>query len=112
MNRLKSTLHRIPKNKQKSNRIPRLVSDSLKKAIAGRQFYQCANKPHINLCGLEGYSCPLWRALDLFRGNFDESGYDIDHIIPLASGGSNSEDNLQALCKSCHGVKTKRFNRE
>jgi len=28
--------------------------------------------------------------------------YDIDHIRPLANGGTNEIDNLQALCKACH----------
>jgi 5-methylcytosine-specific restriction endonuclease McrA len=32
--------------------------------------------------------------------------YEIDHIKPLASGGTNQIDNLQALCKSCHQDKT------
>ena len=31
---------------------------------------------------------------------------DIDHIKPLASGGKNSIDNLQAICKKCHKKKT------
>ena len=31
----------------------------------------------------------------------------IDHILPLANGGTNDEDNLQALCKECHFEKTK-----
>ena len=31
----------------------------------------------------------------------------IDHIVPLAAGGDNEPDNLQALCKKCHFVKTK-----
>jgi len=31
----------------------------------------------------------------------------IDHIIPLAAGGDNEPDNLQALCKKCHFVRTK-----
>ena len=35
------------------------------------------------------------------------SGMEIDHIKPLASGGDNSYDNLQVLCKPCHFVKTK-----
>lgn len=32
--------------------------------------------------------------------------YDIDHIIPLSSGGTDDEDNLQMLCEGCHEIKT------
>lgn len=32
--------------------------------------------------------------------------YQIDHIVPLYQGGSNDEDNLQALCPTCHSEKT------
>ena len=31
----------------------------------------------------------------------------IDHIIPLACGGTNEPENLQILCKKCHFSKTK-----
>ena len=31
----------------------------------------------------------------------------IDHILPLAMGGTNDNDNLQVLCKKCHFDKTK-----
>jgi len=31
---------------------------------------------------------------------------EVDHIIPLARGGTNKLINLQALCKSCHSKKT------
>ena len=31
----------------------------------------------------------------------------IDHIKPLASGGTNNEANLQASCRECHFGKTK-----
>ena len=27
---------------------------------------------------------------------------EVHHILPLASGGTNDEGNLMALCKSCH----------
>ncbi|WP_279607037.1 HNH endonuclease [Burkholderia cenocepacia] len=30
----------------------------------------------------------------------------VDHIKPLAQGGSNSDENLQLLCKECHDDKT------
>jgi 5-methylcytosine-specific restriction endonuclease McrA len=32
--------------------------------------------------------------------------YEIDHIIPLAAGGSNENTNLQLLCIDCHKDKT------
>lgn len=30
----------------------------------------------------------------------------VDHIVPLAEGGTNDPDNLQSLCHSCHSRKT------
>lgn len=32
---------------------------------------------------------------------------EVDHIVPLAEGGTDSEANLQAICRSCHDAKTK-----
>jgi DNA replication protein DnaC len=34
--------------------------------------------------------------------------YEVDHIKPLASGGTNDTDNIQLLCKSCHKEKSQR----
>lgn len=50
-----------------------------------------------------GYICPQWK---YYNGSFDKSMYHIDHIIELQHGGSNHPSNLQALCPSCHSVKT------
>lgn len=30
----------------------------------------------------------------------------VDHIHPKCEGGSDEDDNLQAICKACHQVKT------
>lgn len=77
----------------------RKVSDSQKKRVAGRQRYKCA-------ASVPNYPCPL-------NGEpFDESGYEIDHIIELRDGGSNDLSNLQALCPMCHRVKTSRKTSE
>lgn len=34
------------------------------------------------------------------------STFDVDHIISLAAGGSNDEDNLCCLCNTCHHAKS------
>lgn len=31
----------------------------------------------------------------------------VDHITPLEEGGADNDANLQTLCRSCHGVKTR-----
>ncbi len=31
---------------------------------------------------------------------------EVDHITPLAQGGTHAADNLQSLCKPCHSRKT------
>ena len=47
----------------------------------------------------------MWQ---LQSGYFDESGFQIDHIVEVKHGGTNEITNLQMLCPSCHSVKTKR----
>ena len=88
----------------------RTVTESQKKRIAGRQFYRCANSPDKQLIGLENHKCLLWKIQDSNQGIFDESGYEIDHIIEHSVSKDDRDANLQALCVSCHKVKTKRFN--
>ena len=34
------------------------------------------------------------------------AAYQVDHIVPLAMGGPDSFENLQALCPNCHADKT------
>jgi hypothetical protein len=85
-------------------------TDAQKRMVAGRQSFKCANNLITTLKGLETYKCPLWqRAKDDNQGSFDQSGFELDHINELSITGDNSLDNFQALCKSCHSVKTKRF---
>ena len=66
------------------NATPRALSEREKKVVAYRQEYKCA-----------ACSCLL------------PPGYQVDHIKPLALGGTNGLTNLQALCTRCHTRKTR-----
>jgi 5-methylcytosine-specific restriction endonuclease McrA len=82
------------------------LPESMKKRVAAKQNFKCANKPGSELKGLEKYNCAIWKHRD---GTFDESLYQIDHIEEYSISQNNDISNLQALCPSCHAVKTKRF---
>ena len=61
----------------------RNVNGTIKKYVASSQKWKCNN------CN-----------------NLLDYSYEIDHIIPLYKDGSNNINNLQALCRNCHGKKT------
>lgn len=64
----------------------RIFSEFEKHSIASTNDYKCGN-------------C---------RKDLVDREFDCDHIVPLANGGKNAIENLQALCKSCHKFKTSR----
>ena len=45
----------------------------------------------------DGYRCK-----ECFKGREDGVKLEIDHIVPVAKGGTNDIDNLQTLCKECN----------
>ena len=61
----------------------RNVSESKKKFIASNQKWKCSH-------------CQ----------NLLDNTYEVDHITALYKGGSNELNNLEALCRNCHGKKT------
>ena len=77
--------------------------------ILEKQNNKCANTPNNDSINLKGYDCLLW--ITNF-GYFDESGYDIDHIVEHCFEKDDTKENLQALCPNCHSVKTKRFMKQ
>ena len=65
----------------------RKVSDQLKKIVASQQNWNCKK-------------CK----------NILDATYEVDHITALEDGGNNHIQNLQALCRNCHGKKTMEDN--
>ena len=86
----------------------RQLTSAQKKFVAANQHFKCNNRPNITLAGVGDYECPLWKD-EVHKGSFDITSYEIDHIIEWSVSKDDNLDNLQALCNSCHKVKTKRF---
>jgi len=45
---------------------------------------------------------------DCLKRGLVEKTTQIDHIKPLMSGGTDTDDNVQGLCDDCHARKTRR----
>jgi 5-methylcytosine-specific restriction protein A len=61
------------------------------RAGAAQRQRRLATEPFCRDCAAEGYQRPA-----------DE----IDHIVPLAEGGTDSDDNVRSLCRYCHARRT------
>ena len=72
---------------EKTPRIP--IPLSVRKYVYERDNFQCQS------CGKK----------------LTETTLNLDHIIPLAKGGSNDISNLQTLCQECNQRKNAKFDR-
>ena len=68
---------------------------------------------------VRGYTLTKIRARIMLRDNYTcrmcgrvTVHGEVDHIVPLAVGGGNNEENLQYLCKPCHKLKSDKEEKE
>lgn len=78
------------KNAQKKAR------EAMKRELRG-------DNPTCALCGL---------IIDMSLPHTSKWSFEVDHIIPLAKGGSNSYDNFQPVHQKCNRLKGDRFVEE
>lgn len=57
---------------------------------------------------LAKHRLPYWCAQCGAEPMVGHAGLELDHIIPVAEGGTDGFDNLQWLCASCHAEKSRR----
>lgn len=48
-----------------------------------------------------------WALCDVCSDPLEVGTAEIDHIVPVACGGSDARENLHALCPNCHARKTR-----
>ena len=84
------TILSLPKFKFMTEKTPRIpIPPEVKKYVFDRNGYQCQ-------------SCQI---IDLSAKKLQ-----IDHIVPLAQGGTNDISNLQTLCAKCNREKSAKID--
>lgn len=86
--------------------------------LVGRQVFYCSVECQTDFLESPMYHRGIfsweWLRIEVLRRDkyrcrkCGESANQVDHIRPLAYGGTNYEDNLQSLCTECHREKTNR----
>lgn len=67
----------------KKKKLRKPLGERLRKIVAAEQKWRCKNCNQLL-----------------------SAAFDIDHLVPVCEGGTNVRENLVALCKNCHGIKT------
>ena len=60
-----------------------------------------ARRIRLEVLARDKYCCQSCRLLGIIT-----QAVEVDHIVPICDGGSNSPSNLQSLCVECHRKKT------
>lgn len=80
----------------------RRISPTQRKAILERDGYKC------RICGISRQYLD-----DKVPGLGEYLRLEIDHIVPIAQGGTSDESNLQCLCWRCNSLKgSKKTNKQ
>jgi len=73
----------------------------VKKKLIANAMSRLTNAVKKNVAANQQWKCQICSLLL-------EATYEIDHVIPKCKGGTNDENNLQALCPNCHRKKTRK----
>lgn len=97
----------MPKLKTLQHRLS--VLDTSKGSAATERKDKGYQRTHIvrpRILFRDEYICQICKRV------FSPMNLEIDHVVPLAAGGSDFDHNKQTICKWCHKAKTAREERE
>lgn len=85
----------------KSNR----VGKSVRRARQRSAVYEMVDP--LEICERDGWRCHLCRhpTPKRLRGSHCKRAPEVDHIIPLAAGGTHTRDNMACCCRQCNQAK-------
>lgn len=99
-----SELVKLPARKcPKHQKYERVVYDTTQRDPVATQYYHSRGWKQLSQeCKRRAQGlCQLCRAQGIYR-----AGSEADHIVPRRKGGQDALDNLQWLCRECHGAKS------
>ncbi len=82
-------------------------TQAIKGNTTQRGYGYAWQKLRITIFERDGYLCQVCK-----RAGRITPATEIDHIKNKASGGTDESDNLQAICKTCHKIKTQTQKRK
>lgn len=89
------------KQQQREVNTRRRITPARRQQILERDEYTC------QICGISKEFMD-----ELCEGLGDYLRLEIDHIVPVAEGGTRDDDNLQVLCWRCNAKKTSRYTND
>ncbi len=86
----------------------RAAKQAYKARRRAREQIKCESFDPIAIFKRDGWTCqicmePTPRKL---RGTYDDHAPELDHVVPLAKGGSHTRDNVQCACRQCNALKS------
>lgn len=78
-------------------------SDPLRKSAADRGYGWDWQKLRLRILKRDGYICRCDRCKE---DGVVRPAHEVDHRIPKFEGGTDADDNLQAINRDCHALKT------
>ena len=102
-----------------NNKRRRFCCDECRQAFANATVWNRGRDPYsLRMLYRDNFTCQECGEFHAFINEFgmiipiDDGELEVHHIVPVAEGGGDEQQNLSTLCKRCHKEKTKEMLRK